>query len=412
MTDTPPFPERAALMREYAGCSPYLEGILANLANELRSLIEGEGLSITIKFRVKSFESYYNKLLYRLRNRDISEPYLIRDILGIRVICPFINDTYWVEKIIRNNYSIIDSEKKGIQLTFKEFGYEATHLVVLVDYPEKEKKSYIIPEGCEIQISTTLQDAWAEVEHELVYKSALTPFDIPLKRKLAALNATLTLSDIIFQEIRDYHRSIQEHTIKRRDDLYDQVGVGEGHDSDNPVPGESPGLIPGFKGPVDDDNETLDSMLIEALASHNSGNFHKAIELYTYLLSSDDNYKTRSVILNHRGLAYVALSDYERAVVDFSEAVKIDARNFRSYNHLAICMRMSGDYESALKYLDDSLEINPYQAENYYFRALILFDLGDYHKSIDHCDRALNFKPDNETFVKFRDLVRRKIYTG
>ena len=60
-----------------------------------------------------------------------------------------------------------------------------------------------------------MQDAWAEVEHELVYKSDITLPNQSIRRKLASLNATLTLSDLIFQEIRDYQKEIRRHGRNR-----------------------------------------------------------------------------------------------------------------------------------------------------------------------------------------------------
>ena len=76
---------------------------------------------------------------------------------------------------------------------------------------------------CEIQLCTILQDAWSEVEHELVYKTNFNPFDEPLKRKLAALNATLNLSDTLFQEIRDYQRLLQSELNKRRESFIEKL---------------------------------------------------------------------------------------------------------------------------------------------------------------------------------------------
>ena len=75
----------------------------------------------------------------------------------------------------------------------------------------------------EVQLRTILQEAWAEVEHELVYKAEFTPFDEPMKRKLAALNANLSLSDIIFQEILDYQRRLTSELERRRSAFYGKI---------------------------------------------------------------------------------------------------------------------------------------------------------------------------------------------
>jgi len=99
------------------------------------------------------------------------------------------------------------------------------------------------PPPCEIQVRTILQDAWAEVEHELIYKSKFLPFDQPLKRKMAALNANLTLSDIIFQEIREYQRQLNQELEKRRRQFLDSL---KGNGS-NGTEGEKDDLHPPFE---------------------------------------------------------------------------------------------------------------------------------------------------------------------
>ena len=178
----------------------------------------------TLKTRVKSFSSYYRKLLRILaESAETTDLPVISDLIGIRVICPFLEDLSMVEKILKDSFKIIEIEKKGADRTFREFGYESTH--VLLEIPEDVRKNCILPPNiiCEIQIRTILQDAWAEVEHELVYKSEFSPFDLPLKRKLASMNASLSLADIIFQEIRDYQNKLNKEMAKRRDSFYDQA---------------------------------------------------------------------------------------------------------------------------------------------------------------------------------------------
>ena len=403
-------PDRSALEKEYTINYSYLEKILNGITNKLRPLFAGEMMSISIKFRVKTFDSYFNKLMFRLKKGVSDNPYKITDILGIRIICPFIDDTSKVQDIIKSNFDVIESEKKGFHHTFREFGYEATHLIIRIEHGGNKTDSILIPEGCEIQISTTLQDAWAEVEHELVYKAPLTPYDTPLKRKLAAINATLTLSDIIFQEIRDYHRSIQHYTVKRRDNLNKKIIETEISQSEMPVDSGITDINTLVHGNELNNNDTIDSVLLKALNAHDKGDYETSIKLYTHLLSLENNQHIRSVILNHRGLAFMAGSDYSNAIEDFLEAVDINPENYHSYNSIAICKRMLGDYDAALEYLELSTKINPYHAENYYSRAVIYYDIGDYYRAYDQCEKALNFKPDNEIFNKFHKIIYSKIY--
>ena len=56
-----------------------------------------------------------------------------------------------------------------------------------------------------------------------IYKIEFNPFDIPLRRKLASLNAMLSLADITFQEIRDYQNKLQKELEDR---FYTELSFG------------------------------------------------------------------------------------------------------------------------------------------------------------------------------------------
>lgn len=205
-----------------------LHKALFRMQDELNELCIRHDLQPTLKYRLKSFESLRSKL----RKRNYSEQSgngehgvskLPTDLLGMRIVCPFIEDIHLCEQIIEQHYSVVEREQKGAQYSFHEFGYESIHY--LVQLPEHVAESCNLdPEFmCEIQLRTILQDAWAEVEHELVYKADFSPFDEPLRRKLAALNANLSLADIVFQEIRDYQRQLNHQMQRRRDSFAETV---------------------------------------------------------------------------------------------------------------------------------------------------------------------------------------------
>jgi len=403
-------PDRAEISLWYSRLTTAYETPLAVIAGDIKNALLAKGLNPTIKYRIKSFESYFNKLLRRMRqNGGHCDLKGITDILGVRVIFPFLEEIEAAEKILRDSFNISASERKGVNHSFREFGYEATHLMLnldgrLVDLAEDEKVSC-----CEIQLSTILQDAWSEVEHELVYKAEFTPFDLPLKRKLAALNTNLTLADIIFQEIRDYQRSMKNELRKRRDVLYDRTGIDSGASyraqdasSINPVQGPTPSeSMP---------EDTIDNILLKAITAHNEGRYEVAVELYSRLLDSESSESVRSIIHNHRGMAYLARGDYGKATEDFTRAVKFDPANFRAFNNRGLCRRLSGEIGTAIDDYTMSVSINPYQSESYYGRALALYELGDYARAAEDSACALNLKPDSVSMRSFYEMVRKKMF--
>ncbi|MBP3562763.1 MAG: (p)ppGpp synthetase, partial [Treponema sp.] len=183
---------KKVLRESYEEYSGYFEKIIQNVIKILQSKVKLMSQP-TYKSRVKSFESYYRKVLRLKQNEMVDTNSLIylTDMMGIRMICAFLEDINLAVEQLKEIFEVKEVEIKGAEKKFSEFGYESVH--VLIKIPEKCMPKF---EGkfknlkkvsdeivCEIQIRTILQDAWAEVEHELIYKTEFNPFDIPLRRK-------------------------------------------------------------------------------------------------------------------------------------------------------------------------------------------------------------------------------------
>lgn len=390
--DIIPIPDKSVLAEAYGSFERGFWTLLERLEQELKKRISPV-LHPTYKARVKDFESYYRKLLRlfssktppRTSGEETAFP-VISDIIGIRIVCAFLQDLKVVERILTSTFNIIEIERKGADRTFCEFGYESTH--VLVSVPEELKTGLPLPDGLifEIQMRTILQDAWAEVEHELVYKSEFSPFDLPLKRKLASINASLSLADIIFQEIRDYQTKLNRELDRRRNSFYHQVDTeddcaeglaSEGRD----FTGLDENDLPYVQG-------TIDDMILDAIEAHNSGNLMRAISIYTRIISSKPTPAVLSVIYKHRGMAYFARSDYEAALSDFRESARINPQNFRAYYYEGIVLNILKRDEEAERAFTKSLSLNMYQPYLYLRRARSYYNMERYHDALEDLDRA------------------------
>ncbi|HRU27439.1 MAG TPA: RelA/SpoT domain-containing protein, partial [Treponema sp.] len=203
------FPDRGKLQKEFDATYHNRVLIVEDLKGRLEEVFHTMRPKPTVKGRAKSFQSFYKKYIRLLQQQqDKTKAPVINDLIGLRIVCTFIEDLSSVETAIQNAFQITEVERKGSNYSFKEFGYESTHILIKIPEDILKKRGKAGCDSAEIQIRTILQDAWAEVEHELVYKAEFTPFDEPMKRKLAAVNASLSLADIVFQEIRDYQRQL------------------------------------------------------------------------------------------------------------------------------------------------------------------------------------------------------------
>jgi len=402
---TQPIPNRKVLQKQYeAKCLRY-ERILYDLQQSIKLDLNQIELSPTIKTRVKAFGSYYKKLLKLLKKFESrQEDFLIYDVLGLRIICPFLDDLKSVETLIKGKYHIVEIEHKGKQHSFKEFGYESIHF--LIEVPADILSHFHVEESliCEIQLSTILQEAWSEVEHEMVYKANFSPFDEPLKRKLAALNATLTLSDTLFQEIRDYQRQLQSELKKRRETFVKKMQTT----IDSMIPSmledsTSEKKLQDIETKTGDARvslytnitENIDDLLLKALAAHNTKQFKKAIEIYTSILNLKPGEYIQSLIYVHRGMAYFSESNYDQALEDFSKSLELNYENWRAFYYRAVIHQIMQNYPAALEDINQCLHLDPYQFDLLYSRATVYFHLGDYPKALADCEQALNIEPES-----------------
>lgn len=406
------------LQQNYEEYEDVFKTILRGVELKLKDTLKLTSMP-TFKTRVKKFESYYRKVI-RVKPQSLLEDSLptLTDMLGIRVICAFLEDLATVERQIVENFKIKEIERKGAEQTFKEFGYESIHILIEIPedlIPSKEMGIVLPPDlVCEIQIRTILQNAWAEVEHELVYKSEFSPFDLPLRRKLASMNASLTLADIVFQEIRDYQNKLNSELDCRRSSFYEKA---DEMSNELLLPKESKIIEKQYDNIAPSSpyvHGTIDDLILEAIHSHNNGNMQKAVQIYTRIIESkpEPNPIVLSVIYKHRGMAHFAMNNFDDALLDFKKSTEYDSNNFRSFYYIGIVYSVIGENAKALEVFDKSLEINQYQSHVYYRKALAWYALADYSNAMNCLNKAQKLGLKNEDCQRLQENLVKKLDMG
>ena len=405
-------PNKIKIRKIYESYGPVFTEILGKVEQKLKNTIKIASLP-TYKARIKSFESYYKKILRQKPEQAAAGTSLVTltDMIGIRVICAFIEDLAIVENILVQNFDVMEVERKGSQQSFREFGYESLHVLIKIPddcFPESDEPPLPDDLVCEIQIRTILQDAWAEVEHELIYKSEFNPFDKPLRRKLASINASLSLADTIFQEIRDYQNRLQNELGSRRNTFYEKAdeitsmefGGVRKNNRNNPF--------------ISNKSGSIDDLVLQALHEHNVGNFAQAIEIYTQILESTPTPPpvVLGVIYKHRGMAQFAQNEYDAALSDFQKSVENDPKSFRSLYYEGIVHSIKGRNEEAIDCFNQSLAIDRYQSHVYYRRALAYFNSGDYVHANEDINSAINLGLEDDEVKDLRAKIVAKFDMG
>ncbi|HOX47740.1 MAG TPA: tetratricopeptide repeat protein [Spirochaetales bacterium] len=412
---TDPIPDRGLLESDYERRKSSYQAAIEDMERLVRDRLEAEGLRPTIKGRIKSFDSLYKKRIRLLRQAMASgaeRPLPINDIIGLRVVCPFLGDLAEAERILSRDFRVLETERKGADRSFREFGYESIHLLVALPPELGAARSGLDVDACEIQLRTILQEAWAEVEHELVYKAEFTPFDEPMKRKLAALNANLSLSDIIFQEIREYQRRLSEELARRRSAFYSKIEEAIDQPFGSAMADGRPSRPAACQDRSVDDRSaaaSLDDLLLDALYAHNRGDYAEAIAIYGRILENSPPKEAAAVVTKHRGMAYFSQSRYEEAVQDFSRTLELDGDCYKAAYFRGVVRSVQGQYGKAVEDFDLALRINPYQFFAIYRRAQAYWHLGDYPKVVADCETANRILPGRPEVMELKSLAMEKL---
>lgn len=395
---------RYELYNEYEERSGLYKKITDYQIQQLEKAFQRRKLKALVKGRVKSFDAFHRKLLVKSQAQHIERPFEeLTDLVGLRVVVPFLEDVAEVESLMQKMYTVTEVEHKSRELSRREFGYDSLHLLLQVEVPEEYRESDSVPESVsvELQIRTILQDAWAEVEHELVYKTSIDKVEDTIRRKLHALNATLSLADTIFQEIRDYQKKRYDELKDRHHRLMEKVST---------IPEKAAQRFTEVDYENEDESDlddiasssrSLNNLLVEAMNAHLENRLEKALELYSRLLVMSPNH----YIYNHRGLVFLSLSQYEKAHEDFSTAIEMEPGDIRVYTNRGLTRRMMKMFDEALEDFNTSLELNPLWPDTFYGRALTWYDMGNISEAVRDCDKAISLNPEFKQAVRFKQFL-------
>ncbi len=157
------------ILAEYEKKHPIYEEFRAASHKALQALLEEGGYRYQISSRTKTKERLKEKLL-RKKDQDIYYSFVsdIEDIVGLRVV-------FYTERDRERFLKALKQELSGAFKTeevMKENGYKATHVVMSFGSKRTSLSEYRHFAGLksELQITSILQHAWAEIEHDLIYK--------------------------------------------------------------------------------------------------------------------------------------------------------------------------------------------------------------------------------------------------
>jgi ppGpp synthetase/RelA/SpoT-type nucleotidyltranferase len=164
---------KRSLLSEYRKLQP----LYANLINEIESLLlrtlEKKKITVhSIQSRVKSFESFYHKLLIQGITEKPFEN--VSDVAGIRIICLYARDLEEIKAAIREKLDILEADTIANSWKNIQSDLRAVHFLARLPKDARGVKYEAIRKlKCEIQIQTILMYAWDSAVYDIYYKQGV-----------------------------------------------------------------------------------------------------------------------------------------------------------------------------------------------------------------------------------------------
>jgi tetratricopeptide (TPR) repeat protein len=100
-----------------------------------------------------------------------------------------------------------------------------------------------------------------------------------------------------------------------------------------------------------------------------------------------------SLLYTNRGVEYGIKKEFDKAIADHDQAIKIDPKNPAPYNNRGTAYAAKQDYERAIADYDQAVKLNPKYAEAFFNRGIAKRNHGDMAGGETDIAQAKKLKP-------------------
>jgi tetratricopeptide (TPR) repeat protein len=124
------------------------------------------------------------------------------------------------------------------------------------------------------------------------------------------------------------------------------------------------------------------------------------------ITSSSYNGRDLAGLYINRGYEYKQKKDYDHAIQDYDQAIKINPNFAQAFNNRGVVYYFKGQYDRAIRDYDQAIKIDPNTVsaayKPFYSRGLVYYHKGQYDRAIQDFDQAIKRDPNHTDAIKYR----------
>jgi Flp pilus assembly protein TadD len=157
-------------------------------------------------------------------------------------------------------------------------------------------------------------------------------------------------------------------------------------------------------------NVEANKLALEGVEKAKSQDWDKAVDLLRKATAMDHKYATDLAgVYQGRGYAFAKNQQFQEAIQDYSEALKIKPNDPQIYEQRAAAEMKIYDYDKALADYSELIKLKPNEVRYYNYRAYIYELKNDSKNALADTERVLKMDPNNQEAKARKQRIEQKL---
>ena len=158
-------------------------------------------------------------------------------------------------------------------------------------------------------------------------------------------------------------------------------------------------------------NQEAANLTREGIEASNAKDWDKAIAAFKRAAQLEERYAPNlASALQQRASVYVSQQKFQEAIADYSEALKVKAKDPDIFERRAYAEMQLKDYDKALHDYNEAIKLSPEDPKYYQVRALIHQTKGDFKAAMADTDKTLKLDPNNVDAQQRKRFLEAKLH--